>query len=107
MRAVSCYLPLAMLGACGAVLMSAHGVQAAQIPHICTSRPNLVSLLKTRYSEVLHAEFTARDDQSVEVFSSPQGTWSAVKTMANGMACIVAAGKSVSTAPGLVKISGA
>lgn len=61
----------------------------------CTSRPEIISHLAGKYSEAPVAMGIANNGGVVEILTSDNGTtWTIIITMPNGMACLVAAGKS-------------
>jgi hypothetical protein len=59
----------------------------------CAKHDQLVGLLAKKYSENPIATGTVNDDRYMQLFVSPQGTWTILMTKTDGQACIVAAGE--------------
>ena len=59
---------------------------------ICMRHENLVSYLSERHAELPRALGLVADRGLMEVYVSPQGTWTISMTTAQGIACIIAVG---------------
>ncbi len=60
----------------------------------CAPRPAMLKRLADRYAEVRQAIGMAGPEQVVEVFADiDSGSWTIIVTAANGVTCIVAAGR--------------
>ncbi len=70
----------------------------------CGNRAKMVKTLDKRFKEARFAMGLASNINLFEVFISKKGTWTILSTRANGVACIVAAGKSWVNMP--AKLSG-
>jgi hypothetical protein len=77
----------------GAILLTA-GQLHAQGAARCADRAAVVQRLTESYGETRQSIGLASDRQVVEVFASDEtGSWTITVTMANGMTCLVAAGR--------------
>lgn len=77
------------------VLTPFFSVAAYAAPAVCGDRDKLIKGLKARYREVPVAlGISQKSTETLEIFTSESGTWTAVMTMSNGVACIMAAGHS-------------
>ena len=77
----------------GAILLSAGQLQAQGTAR-CAERDAVVQRLTESYGETRQSIGLASDRQVVEVYASPEtGSWTITVTMANGMTCLVAAGR--------------
>ncbi len=75
----------------------------AQSLQVCTTRANLTKLLKTSFAEVAQEHILYTADRKAEVFASPHGSWTAIKTNASGLTCTIDAGKNAKSS-GKLKI---
>lgn len=78
--------PFALLGAMLALVNAPAGAQSS-----CGPRGQLVKLLSDQYREDPVGMGLAQPGQVLEIFTSPNGTWSMVMTMPDVKACLVAA----------------
>jgi len=60
---------------------------------ICGARDDLVSGLEKKYAETASARGLATAGMMIEVFVSPEGTFTIVATRPDGTACLLAAGE--------------
>ena len=60
---------------------------------ICGARDDVVSDLKKKYAETASARGLATAGMMIEVFVSPEGTFTIVATQPNGTSCLLAAGE--------------
>lgn len=60
---------------------------------LCGVRDRLVEQLRNQYQEVPQARGLTTGGDLIEVFASPQGTWTILLTYPNGQSCLVAAGE--------------
>ncbi len=66
---------------------------AAQQAGICGEHERVVKTLTTVYFQAARSRGMAGDNSVVEVYaSSKTGTWTAIKTQANGMTCVMDSG---------------
>ncbi len=87
-------------GALGAALMIGSVTSnASAASQRCGNREVIVKTLDTRFKENRQAMGLASSINLLEVFVSKHGTWTIISTRANGIACIVAAGKSWMSLP--------
>ena len=66
---------------------------SAQDARLCTSRDAMVKALKGKYQEQRRGMGVASRAGVMEFYVSAKGTWTIVMSMANGMSCILAAGR--------------
>jgi predicted DNA-binding protein (UPF0278 family) len=59
----------------------------------CGPHDDVVQKLREGYSETVRFRGLADSTHVLELFLSPEGSWTAVMVDANGMACLVAAGQ--------------
>ncbi len=76
----------------GTFLMAQSATTLSSQAAICMSRDNLVTYLSERHSESPRALGLVADRGLMEVYVSPQGTWTIAMTTAQGVACILAVG---------------
>ncbi len=68
----------------------------------CLPRAQLVETLKSQYQETLTAGGLQTPTQMIEVWTSDSGSFTVISTMADGTACIMAAGQHWSQVAGAV-----
>lgn len=66
---------------------------SAQDARLCAQRDAMVKALKGKYQEQRRGVGVASRAGVMEIYVSAQGTWTIVISMANGMSCILAAGR--------------
>ncbi len=78
-----------------AVTIAAHAqpVEAQTYAAPCGARDDLANKLKQRYDEMPSALGIASNGRLVEVFTSPNGTWTIVLTRPDGVSCLLAVGQ--------------
>jgi hypothetical protein len=69
------------------------GSANAEVASKCGPRADLVKVLTDKYHEIPVAIGMVDDRHIMETFSSPEGSWSMFMTNADGLACMIAAGK--------------
>ncbi len=75
------------------ILLATTQASAAKRP--CIDRATLVERLEARFGENLRAVGVATSGKgALEIYASPNGTWTVVMTNTNGLSCIMAAGHS-------------
>jgi hypothetical protein len=74
-------------------LLLSHPAVAALGPPVCDNRDLIVQRLGTSYEEVAQSVGLDSNGNVLEIFVSPEGTWTALVTNPKGVACIVAAGE--------------
>ncbi|MGR3617637.1 MAG: hypothetical protein ACU0BB_16565 [Paracoccaceae bacterium] len=90
----------------GIMAMAAQQV-SAQTPQNCAPRSAVLERLNENYQETRQSIGLAGPGQVVEVFASTDtGTWTITVTIANGMTCIVASGRSFENLAEALKPSG-
>jgi hypothetical protein len=60
---------------------------------VCVERAQAATNLKKKFAEVPVSMGLSKQGALIEVFASPEGTWSIIMTFLNGMSCIMAAGE--------------
>lgn len=59
----------------------------------CASHDDIVKVLKSKYKETRHALAVVSATAVMEIFLSPEGTWTMLVTGTNGTSCITASGE--------------
>ena len=67
--------------------------QAAQAQLVCGERPKMVANLKSFFQEEPKSMGLQADGSVVEVFVSPDGSFTMLVTIPNGTSCVVMAGQ--------------
>lgn len=65
---------------------------AAENRH-CGERAKIVEIFKTKHKEVAQARGLATDTQLLEIFVSPQKSWTILLSFPDGSSCIMATGE--------------
>ena len=65
----------------------------AQAALACGSHDKIVTVLANRFKESRHVMGVVNANAVMEIFMSPQGTWTIVVTDTRGKSCITAAGE--------------
>jgi hypothetical protein len=79
---------LGALSICWSVLPTAANAQS-----ICVERTEAATSLKKNFAEVPVSMGLSEQGSVIEVFASPNGSWSIIMTLPNGLSCIMAAGE--------------
>ncbi len=74
----------------------------AQQP-VCGSHKTVADTLKKRYAETPVSMGVTVGGAVVEIYASPEGTWTLLITQPNGVTCLIAAGKDWENLPKLAK----
>ena len=69
----------------------------------CAKHQQLVGYLAKKYSENPVAIGTVNENRYMQLFVSPQGSWTILVTRTDGQACIIAAGENWEKTPALGK----
>ena len=72
-------------------LFSSAGVASAAVP--CGSHDALAKSLNTKFKEARRAMGVVNAKAVMEIFMSPQGTWTVLVTDTSGTACVIASGQ--------------
>ena len=86
-----------------AALACAPASEAFAVGVQCAKHNTLVGMLTKKYSENPVAMGTVNEDRFMQLFVSPQGSWTILVTKTNGESCIVAAGQNWEKLPELAK----
>ncbi|WP_226341089.1 hypothetical protein [Gemmobacter serpentinus] len=73
----------------GGLILATRAAEAAQ----CAPREGLIAALADRYDERPQAMGLAANQSVLEVFASPQGSWTVTVTLPDGTACLLASGQ--------------
>jgi hypothetical protein len=65
----------------------------ARAQAVCGERAELVRRLAAEFAEVPVGRGLSADGRMVEVFASPEGSWTLVATRPDGQTCLAAAGE--------------
>ena len=90
-----------VLAALAAAMVGGLGSEASAVQIQCAKHNQLVGMLAKKYSENPVAMGTVNEDRFMQLFVSPQGSWTILVTKTDGEACIVAAGSNWEKLPGL------
>ncbi len=66
---------------------------AVQAQAICGDRGELIEKLENSFSETPHSMGLASNGSMIEIFASPDGSWTIVMTQPDGVTCLMAAGE--------------
>ncbi len=80
---------------------------AAAAQAVCGSHQSISDKLKKSYTETPLSMGVTNGGGIVEVFVSPEGSWTLVVTQPNGMSCLIAAGLDWETLPRPKLVTGA
>ena len=58
----------------------------------CEDRTEIIKILKNKFSETQRSFGLQGDRQVLELYASPNGSWTAILTMPGGKSCVVASG---------------
>jgi len=83
--------------AAAAMAAPAAAQQAAQA--FCDDRKTVISALGENFAERPVSIGIANNGAMVEVFASPEGTWTIIATLPTGLSCLMAAGEHWEFAP--------
>jgi hypothetical protein len=92
-----------VLAAALAALACASASNAFAVGVQCAKHNTLIGMLTKKYSENPIAMGTVNEDRFMQLFVSPQGSWTILITKTNGEACIVAAGQNWEKLPNLAE----
>lgn len=87
----------ALILAAGAVLALTATADAA--PAVCKQRSEIIKILDRKFSEKQAAYGLQSDRRVLEVYASPNGSWTAILTMPSGRSCVVASGEAWTQLP--------
>jgi len=59
---------------------------------VCKDRTEIIKILKNKFSETQRSFGLQGDRQVLELYASPNGSWTAILTMPGGKSCVVASG---------------
>ncbi|MDH5750152.1 MAG: hypothetical protein OEY85_12655 [Rhodospirillales bacterium] len=65
----------------------------AQAQALCGDRNELIEKLKGSFAEIPHSMGLASNGSMIEIFASPDGSWTIVMTQPDGVTCLMAAGE--------------
>jgi hypothetical protein len=65
---------------------------AAQAQAVCGDRGELIKKLEKSYSETPQSMGLASNGSMIEIYASPNGSWTIVMTQPDGVTCLMAAG---------------
>lgn len=71
---------------------------AASSP-VCKDRGELIKVLAKKFGETQRSFGLQNDSRVLELYASPDGSWTALLTMPSGQSCVVAAGEAWTTLP--------
>ena len=97
----------AILSALVLIIGSSFLAPAASAQPVCGAHRAVSDNLKKSYAEAPVSMGVTTGGGVIEVYASPEGTWTLVITQPNGMSCLIAAGQDWEELPKPEMISGA
>jgi hypothetical protein len=86
--------------ACVAALTLSAGTKPAEAQRVlCKDRGEIVKILSNRFNETQRSFGLQNDSRVLELYASPDGSWTALLTMPSGKSCVIAAGEAWTTLP--------
>jgi hypothetical protein len=83
--------PMALFVALATAAISAPAFAQGEL--MCAPRDEVVTQLGAQFSEIPVSHGLTGDGMLLEVFASPQGTWTAVLSEPSGVSCLVSGGE--------------
>ncbi|MEM8853246.1 MAG: hypothetical protein AAGD34_06045 [Pseudomonadota bacterium] len=68
-------------------------------PALCKDRSEIISVLSKRFNETQRSYGLQSDQRVLELYASPDGSWTALLTLPSGRSCVVAAGEAWTIVP--------
>lgn len=90
---IRAFTGMAALAALAAIGFAPGAASAMGGPQVCGPRDKIIDRLSARYQERQSAIGMTSGGSLVELFTSPEGTWTFVHTNADGITCLLAAGE--------------
>jgi len=84
---------LAFTAIVAAITLSAQVHEAEAQRTICKERAELVEILARKFNETQRSFGLQGDSRVLELYASPDGSWTALLTLPSGKSCVVASGK--------------
>ena len=84
---------LSLAAALAGAALAAIAQPAAAAASRCASHDDIVKVLNSKYQETRHALAVVSATAVMEIFLSPEGTWTMLVTNTSGIACITASGE--------------
>ncbi|MEM8662977.1 MAG: hypothetical protein AAGF49_02495 [Pseudomonadota bacterium] len=91
---MACLAPLAL----GAFASSSENAEARTV---CKQRSEIIKILSNKFKETQRSYGLQNDRRVLELYASPNGSWTAILTMPSGQSCVVASGEAWTTLPAL------
>lgn len=66
---------------------------------VCKQRSEIVKILREKFKETQQSFGLQSDRRVLELFASPNGSWTAILTLPSGQSCVVASGEAWTTLP--------
>jgi hypothetical protein len=85
------------------VIASSLAAPTALAQSVCGSHKTVADALAKRYAETPISMGVTIGGAVVEIYASPEGTWTLLITQPNGVTCLIAAGKDWENLPRLAK----
>lgn len=89
---LGCLAPLAL----GAFASSSTEAEARTV---CKQRSEIVKILSKKFKETQQSFGLQSDRRVLELYASPNGSWTAILTLPSGQSCVVASGEAWTTLP--------
>lgn len=72
---------------------------AEAAPEVCNKRSEIIDILGKKYGEKRRSFGLQNDRRVLELYASEHGSWTAIRSLPNGLACIVASGEAWTEMP--------
>jgi hypothetical protein len=90
---------LVLLATAATIALSAQTGPAEAQRVLCKDRSEIVKILSRRFNETQRSFGLQNDRRVLELYASPDGSWTALLTMPSGKSCVIAAGKAWTNVP--------
>jgi hypothetical protein len=90
---------LALLAAIAALTVTANVKPAEAQRVLCKDRTEIIKILSRRFNETQRSYGLQNDRRVLELYASPDGSWTALVTLPSGKSCVIAAGEAWTTVP--------
>lgn len=64
---------------------------------VCKQRTEMVQILSRKFNETQRSYGLQNDSRVLELYASPDGSWTAILSLPDGKSCVVAAGEAWTT----------
>ncbi|MEM6761613.1 MAG: hypothetical protein AAF615_01925 [Pseudomonadota bacterium] len=83
--------------ALGGTFASSNDAEARRA--VCKERAEIIQILGRKFGETQRSFGLQNDRRVLELYASPNGSWTAILTLPSGKSCVVASGEAWTTLP--------